>query len=171
MSATGHYACAVTALLACAVYYNASDSSNSQINVADYMSIWDLTRTTVSEQRDGVILGTTQVGYIGPRFVDFCANKGIVVTQKTEYGVKYNFFTNCIDGGNMAVVSCGIIKSGSTSREGHAMAVEGYALLQARNSGRILHTLMIYDGWNDNVRYLNFDFNQWTESDGIAFSR
>lgn len=93
MSATGHYACAVTALLACAVYYNASDSSNSQINVADYMSIWDLTRTTVSEQRDGVILGTTQVGYIGPRFVDFCANKGIVVTQKTEYGVKYNFFT------------------------------------------------------------------------------
>ncbi len=63
MSATGHYACAVTALLACAVYYNASNSSNYQINAEDYMSIWDLTRTTVSGQRDGIVLGTTQVGY------------------------------------------------------------------------------------------------------------
>ena len=56
----------------------------------------------------------------------------------------------------MAVVHCGIINEDDNIRSGHSMAVQGYATIQSKSSGNQLHTLMVFDGWNEYVRYLNF---------------
>mgnify|MGYP000051945544 FL=1 len=166
-SVTGHYACAVSALLACGAYYNAVDYTDI---AGDYMDIWDSTGTTVSSESGGITYGSTTIGNIGPGFVDFCAGKNVSVTQNTDYSPNYNFFTNCIDRGDIAVVHCGIISSDTGERAGHSMAVEGYATLRAYNSGNTVHTLMVFDGWGDTVRYLNFDFDSWTDISGSAFN-
>lgn len=41
--------------------------------------------------------------------------------------------------------------------------------LSYEKSGYEIETLMISDGWQDNVRYLNFDFNGWMDIKGIEF--
>ena len=136
----------------------------------DYMDIWDSTGTTVSSESGGITYGSTTIGNIGPGFVDFCAGKNVSVTQNTDYSPNYNFFTNCIDRGDIAVVHCGIISSDTGERAGHSMAAEGYATLRAYNSGNTVHTLMVFDGWGDTVRYLNFDFDSWTDISGTTFN-
>ena len=166
-SVTGHYACAVSALLACGAYYNAVDYTDI---AGDYMDIWDSTGTTVSSESGGITYGSTTIGNIGPGFVDFCAGKNVSVTQNTDYSPNYNFFTNCIDRGDIAVVHCGIISSDTGERAGHSMAAEGYATLRAYNSGNTVHTLLVFDGWGDTVRYLNFDFDSWTDISGTTFN-
>ena len=32
------------------------------------------------------------------------------------------------------------------------------------------NTLMVFDGWGDTVRYLNFDFDSWTDISGTTFN-
>lgn len=49
------------------------------------------------------------------------------------------------------------------------MAVEGYASLNEKNSGKDVDMLMIFDGWNEYIRYLNFDFNGWMDLRGTNF--
>ena len=49
----------------------------------------------------------------------------------------------------MAVVHCGIINEDDNIRSGHSMAVQGYATIQSKSSGNQLHTLMVFDGWNE----------------------
>lgn len=56
---------------------------------------------------------------------------------------------------------------GSTS--GHSMAVEGYATIQKKSSGKKVQTLMVYDGWGTAVRFLNFDLGKFKTTDGTAF--
>mgnify|MGYP007048978821 FL=1 len=148
-------------------YYNAVDYTDI---AGDYMDIWDSTGTTVSSESGGITYGSTTIGNIGPGFVDFCAGKNVSVTQNTDYSPNYNFFTNCIDRGDIAVVHCGIISSDTGERAGHSMAAEGYATLRAYNSGNTVHTLMVFDGWGDTVRYLNFDFDSWTDISGTTFN-
>lgn len=99
----------------------------------------------------------------------FCAGRNVSVKQDTDYSPNYKFFTKCIDGDDMAVVHCGIISSDTGEREGHSMAVEGYATLLEYNSAQAVHTLMVFDGWGDTVRYLNFDFDNWTDLAGTTF--
>lgn len=34
----------------------------------------------------------------------------------------------------------------------------------------VTDTLMVFDGWGDTVRYLNFDFDSWTDISGTTFN-
>lgn len=169
-SLTGHYACAVSALLACATYYGALNYSDI---AGEYMELWDATSTAEIDDSDGsngIIYGTTNIYNIGPGFVNYCADRGVSVSQSTVDSPTYNFFTNCIDGGNMAIVHCGIYSSSEGERVGHSMAVQGYATLYNYSSGETIHTFMVFDGWNTYVRYLNFDFENWTDLRGTSFN-
>lgn len=165
---TDHYACAVSALLACAAHYQAVDYTDI---AGDYMDLWNMTDTSVYEVKNSITYGSTQNGNIGPGFVSFCSNRGVSVSQSTSYSPSYSFFTNFIDRGDIGVVMCGIIDEDTNERSGHAMAVEGYATLKKSNSGSTVHTLMVFDGWGDTVRYLNIDFDGYTEHiAGVAFN-
>lgn len=165
-SQTGHYACAVSALLACATYYGVNDFLDIP---GDYMDIWNATSTTTYSESNGIVYGSTLIPNIGHGFVNFCSSRNFTVSQNTRYDPGYQFFTNCIDGSNIAVVHCGIIDH-TNERSGHSMAVEGYATLRANNSGNTVDTLMVFDGWGDGVRYLNFDFDNWADIAGTTFN-
>ena len=41
------------------------------------------------------------------------------------------------------------------------MTVEGYMTLLALDSGDVVGALMVADGWNSSVRYLNYHFDDW----------
>ena len=64
----------------------------------------------------------------------------------------------------------GLITEDDNIRSGHSMAVQGYATIQSKSSGNQLHTLMVFDGWNEYVRYLNLDFGNWTDLRGTTFN-
>ena len=164
---TAHYACAISALYACAAYYGALNYADVS---GDYLGLWEATGTSVSSTSNGITYGITDVYNVGPGFVSFCADKGVTVSQNTVDNPSYRFFTNCIDGGNMAVVHCGIIDEDDSKRSGHSMAVQGYATIQSKSSGNQLHTLMVFDGWNEYVRYLNLYFGNWTDLRGTTFN-
>ena len=74
--------------------------------VQDYGKLLEL---RVSSTSNGITYGITDVYNVGPGFVSFCADKGVTVSQNTVDNPNYRFFTNCIDGGNMAVVHCGVM--------------------------------------------------------------
>lgn len=165
---TGHYACAVSALLACASHYQAV---NYKDLAGDYMDLWNMTNTTVDHVEGNITYGGTTNGNIGTGFVNYCSDRGVTVGQTTNYEPSYSFFTNFIDRGDIGIVMCGIIDKDTNERSGHAMAVEGYATLKKANSGSTVHTLMVFDGWGDNVRYLNIDFDGYSEHiRGVAFN-
>ncbi len=166
-SKTGHYACAVSALLACSAYYGTCDYTNIKDT---YMEIWNATATTEIYTKNGIIYGSTNNNDIGSGFVSYCADNDVNVTSRTTNNPTFNFFTSCIDRSDIAVVCCGIIDESTNDRQGHAMAVEGYATISEKTTGKTVHTLMIFDGWYDNVRYLNFDFGGWTDIAGVAFN-
>lgn len=163
---TKHYACAVSASLACAAYYQAVNYSNIS---EDYMGLWAASGTNTSRVASGITYGETNPNNIGPGLVEFCNGKGIYIMEFTRNSPQYSVFTDCIDSGNIAIMSCAILSS-DNEKEGHAMAVEGYAALKANNSGKNVRTLMVFDGWGDNVRYLNYDFNNWVRTGGITFN-
>ena len=48
--------------------------------------------------------------------------------------------------------------------------VQQLLAMRAYNSGNTVHTLMVFDGWGDTVRYLNFDFDSWTDISGTTFN-
>lgn len=167
---TDHYACAVSALLACAAYYNAVDYSDI---AGDYMDLWDMSNTSIDpdDSNSRITYGSTQDADIGPALVAFCDSKNISVSQLTSYSAPYSFFTNTIDRDDIAITMCAIYDANKDERSGHAMAVEGYATLRKTNSGATVRTLMVFDGWGDSVRYLNYDFGSYYEPiDGVSFS-
>lgn len=45
-----------------------------------------------------------------------------------------------------------------------------FSIIKKKSSGSTVHTLMIFDGWGEQVRYLNFDFDSWTDTAGVVFN-
>lgn len=165
----GRYACVVSALYACAMYYGATDYYDLE---GDYFDLWQMTNTTTVEITNGITYGSTPFNRMGPGFVNFCASRGVTVRQVTRNSPSYSFFTSTIDSADMAVVGCGIMVNeyGEVIRSGHGMAVEGYATLRGVNTGKTVRTLMVFDGWDEEVRYLNYDFEDWTDMTGTSFN-
>ena len=58
----------------------------------------------------------------------------------------------------------------ATGLSGHAMVVQGYSTI-VRNNGAVVNTLMVADGWDHNVRFLNFNFSWAQQLRGTSFRR
>ena len=130
--------------------------------------MWNLSATTQSSTSNGIIYGGTNQSNTGNGLVAFCATKGITVSHTFRNSPSFSFFTNCINSGNIAIFHGGI--NTSSGRSGHAMAVQGYSTLKKNNTSTTIQTLMVFDGWNEYVRYLNFNYG-YTDTAGNAFSR
>lgn len=149
---------------ACAMFYGATGNSVYD----DYMELWERTNTEIIEQSGGITYGSTDSTVVGAGFVDFCKSRGISLSEKTVENPAYNFFTACVNSGQMSLIHAGLSQSDG-SYIGHTMTVEGYAQIRANSSGNVINTLMIYDGWNSYVRYLNVSFSDWYFLYGTAF--
>lgn len=161
-SMTKHYACVVSAMANCADYYGVM-SIPAFSN--DYMRLWNLSGTTVLEQTNNITYGLTTFSNTGPAFTQFCSEKGLSVGYGHYSNPGYGIYKNFIDRGDVGIIHCGIVISesdGSVGRQGHSMAVQGYATLQKKGSGTNVETVMVADGWFEPVRYINLDYN-WTD--------
>lgn len=164
---TGHYACAVSAAYICASYYGAGG------NLAkDYMSLWNMTNTTIdSIGEDGIVYGSTTTSNTATGLVNFCESKGIGLAYRTQPNPSYSVFTNAIDNFYMPIIHCGINEEegGTIERSGHAMPVEGYATIQPKSGGSSLHMLMVANGWDSGMHFLNLDFAYYTDTTANLF--
>lgn len=51
------------------------------------------------------------------------------------------------------------------------MAVQGYTQLKNVNTNQTIETVMVADGWNNDVRYVNLDFPYYVNTVGTIFAR
>jgi len=164
--ATGKYCCAVSAMLVPAYYYT-NCWSESFSNV--YNELWNDSGTTIESTRNGISYGLTPNSNIGPAAVRFCANRSVAITSSFQSSPAYQSFVSTIDSGNVAIFTAGIVVSGG-AREGHAMAVEGCCTLKNKSTGESYRALMVFDGWNDSVAYVNYDFTKFTDTGGVFYA-
>ena len=61
------------------------------------------------------------------------------------------------------------LKLNDGSLSGHAMAVKGYAKIRKLSNGSTINTLMIYDGWYLDGRFLNINYAYYN-SFGVSFN-
>ena len=92
------------------------------------------------------------------------------MTQKVlfvifEINELVHFYRTAINRGDIGMVHCGI--SLSDGRNGHTMAVEGYAQIIVNNT--TFNTAMVSDGWDNGVYYLNLDTSQYSDLKGTVF--
>lgn len=164
---TGHYACLVSSLYTCASFFGALNYSDVK---GDYMQLWNDTKTSTTEVKNGITYGSTDIYQGASGFEQFCRRKGINISTYTYDSVVFDFFTAAIDKGMISVVHAGIYSASEQTRSGHSMTVEGYASVSEKNTGKDIDMLMVFDGWNEYIRYLNFDFNGWMDLRGTNFA-
>ena len=71
---------------------------------------------------------------------------------------------------NMSLFCAGINSAINGTREGHAMSVQGYAILEPLGVlNESIRVLGVHDGWNNYARYVNYDFPNYTDTYGAFF--
>ncbi|MCR5582839.1 MAG: hypothetical protein K6F70_04415 [Eggerthellaceae bacterium] len=168
---TNHYACLVSAYYAIAGYYGVL---NVWSDFQEYDAIWNYTGTKVYKRDiDGVLYGSTDIESGADGFVKYLKSKGVTVSRTTTSGKpSFNKFKSSVNSGNPSIVHAWLIQPGKDYPEGHAMFVEGYITAADKSTPtRGVCILQVFDGWRDNVRYLNYDFKSFTKVRGTFFTR
>ncbi len=165
-TATSKYCCAVSAMLVPAYYYtNCWSDGLSTV----YNELWNDGGATIISTSNGISYGSVLNSNIGPAVVRFCGSRGVTITSSFQLSPTYQSFVNSIDSGNPAIFTAGIIDSGG-ARVGHAMAVEGCCTLQYKSTGESWRALMVFDGWNSGIAYVNYDFTKFTDTGGVFYA-
>jgi len=161
---TGHYACAVQALYICNL---ALGHYNSKVKT-EYMNIWNLTDTTISETENGINYGSTPNNKIGSGYIAFLKKyyKKTGITSTYSESPSYSFFTNAVKNRQISVLSYSVV--GNTS--GHSVAVEGYATYTSKSTGGTLNTLLVADGWKYAMKYINYTASGYRWRRGTKWS-
>lgn len=164
---TGRYACVVTALFVCAAYYGLV---NPYTDGDAYIELWDLTKTTKDPNNGdtSALWGLTNFTDGLNGFIEFCARRGKNVTGWVSNGKPPMYdFTNSIDNGDICNMAAGLINPATNIREGHQMAVEAYIQAASDVSFGGLAALGVFDGWFSGIRYINYDFDRYTDFVGV----
>lgn len=157
---SGRFACAVSALYVCAMYYNVVSKSDLS---TEYNKMWDYTNTNF--KTDSNVYGETATKDMGPGFVNFCKSKGVSVSYSNKLLNVYSELKKNVKNNQISVV-CGTI-----GEVAHAMAVEGYTVVKAKNTGKTLNTLVVADGWYNTLTYLNYDYPELMYETAVCFSK
>lgn len=171
---TKRYACAVSAMLNCApLYLPYGDFFGLGID-HHYDTLWELSDTKPYDNPDGtpgVEYGSTVVDNIGPAFVEYCRGHNSTVYYTQTDSPSFSKFKSTVDSINCAIFSCGINIDGD--RHGHSMSVQGYMRMKPKGvpAGSYLDVLCVADGWNEAIRYLNPNYANYTDTNGVFFSR
>ena len=166
ISHTGRYACAVTAYYAISGYYGVL---NVWADYPEYVNLWNSTGTNTIYTNNGKIYGETSIEGGANGFVSYLASKGKSISQTTTSGKPdYSMFRTSIDNGEPCVFHGWLWNSDGTST-GHTMFVEGYLVAASKSDLSGLKILQVFDGWGDNVRYINYDYANYAQVRGSFF--
>ncbi|MBE6465867.1 hypothetical protein [Denitrobacterium detoxificans] len=167
---TKRYACSVSAYYAIAGYYGVLNLWN---DFPEYTNIWIWTKTYTKKEEKGVTYGETPIDDGAAGFVRYLSSKGVKVSQTTTSGKPdFNKYKTSINSGNPCVMHGWLINPKNGEVEGHTMFVEGFVTAAEKsNPSRGLCILQVFDGWEDNVRYINYDFKNYVNFRGTFFTR
>lgn len=157
----GYYACAVTALIDCAEFYDPNFFSTS-IN-DHYWGISNATETFYEGYNGG-----TYPTMEGPGFVNYMKSRGIDVSYILRGRAPYSDFKSHLDGWNMCLFGAQIIYPDGSS-VGHAMSVQGYMIFKPNGINEPIYTLGVHDGWNTYARNLNYWYTTFDNFEGVFF--
>lgn len=51
----------------------------------------------------------------------------------------------------------------------HGIAATIKSRIKEKSSGKSWRTLLVYDGWNTGLAFVNFDFTKFTDTHGVFF--
>ena len=149
------YACSVVALCNLAKYYreNGYDKISRSFTTL-YDTMWDYAGTNDE--------GTTSNGREAPAAQRYLNELGYKCTYSSYLFDNYGDFTKDLDKNKPCIFSYGA-KFGN-KKGGHAVFAVGYVETTE------YQYLQIADGWNDYLRYINFNGYDYTKTDGWSFS-
>lgn len=154
-SRTQHYCCAVSGMYICAGLLNLVNYNDFK---NDYIALWNLSGTRTDSTINNIQYGATRNDRIGDAFIKFCSSKGLNgITSIETVAPSFSFYKEAVNNGRPSLFNCGIYTT--SGREGHSMAVEGYSVLREKNTGSEMKVIIVYDGWDEPVRFLNYDFS------------
>lgn len=164
---TGRYACVVTALLACAGFHGLADPWDD----ADaYYELWNLTGTheDTANTTPGALWGVTARENVVSGYKEFAARRNRSISGRHTANPNFNEYVSSINNNQICLMHAGLNDENGV-RSGHAMAVEGFLQALSNNDYSGLRILQVFDGWYSGVRYINFDFDRYTDFAGTFF--
>lgn len=157
-------------LYVCGLYYGATSYEDDVLRV-EYKKIWDATDTTIYKQENGVFYGETATENLGPGFVSYCSSKGVNINYRYIEDPAISDFKSYVNNDNMSIF-CGYANieqsDGSSKVVGHGVTVEGYIDLTNKSNSSKVTILVVFDGWNEYVRYINPSAG-WSSIEGVGF--
>lgn len=170
-SQTGSYACAVSALLCSAEYYMPGDSFYAYEIKHHYDALWALSDTNEIYTSNQIKYGSTPNNKIGPALVSYCSQYGKSISSSYYADfLSFPIFRSTIKRGDMGIFCCGINLNGN--KRSHAMAVEGCLIAQPKGASKpSINALIVADGWNWSIRYVNTQYAKFTYTDSIFFAK
>lgn len=149
------YACSVVALCNLAKYYRERGYDKiSRSFTTLYDTMWEKAGTNSS--------GTTSNGNEAPAAKAFMEDLGYSCSYDSYLFDNYSDFTRDLGNNKPCIFTYGA-KFGAKSG-GHAVLAVGYVETTK------YQYLQIADGWNDYLRYINFNGYDYTRKDGWSFS-
>lgn len=159
-SLTGHYACAVTALMLLSEFHGLGSLYD---NPSDYMKLWNYTSTSAlpSEKQtvSGVTLGSTGNKNCGPGYAKYAKEKGATATYYFVTNALFSTFKAHADSNRYSLFH-GKLSAGNASA--HTMTVQGYATITQNSSGNTNQMLIVADGWNMEPMFLNINSSYYS---------
>lgn len=150
---TQKYACQVVSMLNITSYFKANGYTNAFVNNSaeeTFNDLWDYSCTDVYDDTGNITYGQTNFeNYRG--LVNYYESVGYNAEVDMYWLTSFSDFKRDIDNNKPCFFSYSAQFNSELS--GHAVAVYGYIERTAENY------LLVADGWNDYLRYLNFDAN------------
>jgi hypothetical protein len=154
-SANKTYACTIVALSNMMKYYKSRGKTSIDSNFSTlYSALWTLAGTN-SE-------GTTFTENIAPAAVAYMKNKGYSISSDDYLFDWYSDFTRDVNNNKPIIFSYGADFGGKPG--GHSVFCVGYVDTTS------YQYLRIADGWNNYLRYINFNGYNYSRKDGWSFT-
>ena len=172
---TSKYACTVMALTEIAgqegILVNVHQSQAD--NISDtFNALWVYTGTTGYNVNDGIIYGTTPDANTETGMLTYCTIRGKSNTvSSSQANPTYAFFKSAIDNSYSATFSFRYYTYDDSNNiivNGHTVNVLGYCM--AMYSGSTSYYIIVADGWNTSLRYLNVYSSDFVNSTGVSFN-
>lgn len=159
---TGKYACGVQALIQIAYMEKLVSFDNNANIKSTYNRLWKYTKTTETKKskkntsKDKVIYGEGDTKETVKGFIKFAKEKGYNGTQYK--GIQKNpsiaWIKDKLNYNRPILMGYGINVNEKYS--GHFISILGYMGAKKMSSGNTWNYLMVYNGWDNTVSYLNY---------------
>lgn len=160
---TGKYACSITALLQIAYMEHLTIYGDADVKKV-YNDLWSICKIKTSEIVDGITIGYGDFNASKVGFLKYAIKNGYPGTF--DYGIQYSPSTTWIKNhlsSNHPILLGYEIKT-NKGISAHAISVLGYMKAKKVSSGVTSDYIMVYNGWDSSVSYINYSTVDFVDS-------